>query len=158
MLTDPQCQRDYDTMHKQLEEKDRRYRDARRRYDEHTLPDYQRRMEQNPSRNEDQPPPPVDPLGIEDRRALKIFRDGGQPIFTDAKPASAMDGKIDVLDAIAKVTRREPRWSYLRRRQVFRITSGTTNTLTPSGPLAQPSGVNRPFWVSRRLTYADGLS
>lgn len=158
VLTDPQCQRDYDTMHKQLEEKDRRYTEARRRYEERTLPEYRRRMERNPSRHEEEPLPPVDPLGIEDRRALKIFRDGGQPIFTDAKPASAMDGKADVLDVIAKVTRREPRWSYLRRRQVFRITSGTAGTVRPSGPLAQPSGGNRPFWISRRLMYADGLS
>lgn len=156
VLTDPQCQRDYDTMHKQLEEKDRRYKEARRRYEERTLPEYRRRMERNPSSREEEPLPPVDPLGIEDRRALKIFRDGGQPIFTDAKPASAMDGKADVLDVIAMATRREPRWSYLHRRQVFRITSATTNTVRPSGPLAQPSAAIRPLGMSQRLMYPDG--
>ena len=158
VLTDPQCQRDYDNMHKELEEKDRRYREARRRYDEVTLPEYKRRLEQRPASGEDRPPPPIDPLNVEDRRALKIFRDGGQPIFTDARPASVMDGKLDVLDGIATSTRREPRWSYLRRRQVFSITATSATTVLPPSSSDEPSWPVKPMGMSQRLTYADGLS
>lgn len=87
-------------------------------------------------------------MSADERRALEIYRRGDKPIFTDAKPASSMDGKQDILDDIARVSRREPRWSYLRRRQIFRPT--TTIHAVPQGTTQSHA--------AKRLTHEDGLS
>ncbi|WP_181406258.1 DUF2235 domain-containing protein [Stenotrophomonas rhizophila] len=149
VLTDPQCERDYTNMHALLEKKDKQYIASRSRYHEKVLPAYEKRREANPKMDEEHPLPPVDPLNIADRRALEIYRRGNKPIFTDAKPASSMDGKLDMLDGLALISRREPRWSYLRRRQIFR-------------PVFKPRDNARGEVTSRgdakRLTHEDGLS
>lgn len=149
VLTDPQCERDYTNMHALLEKKDKQYIASRSRYHEKELPAYKKRREANPKLDEEYPLPPVDPLNTADRRALEIYRRGDKPIFTDAKPASSMDGKLDKLDGVALISRREPRWSYLRRRQIFR-------------PVFKPRDNARGEVTSRgdakRLTHEDGLS
>ena len=149
VLTDPQCERDYTNMHDLLEKKDKQYIASRSRYHEKVLPAYEKRREANPRMDEEHPLPPVDPLNTADRRALEIYRRGNKPIFTDAKPASSMDGKLDMLDGLALISRREPRWSYLRRRQIFR-------------PVFKPRDNARGEVTSRgdakRLTHEDGLS
>jgi len=149
VLTDPQCERDYTNMHALLEKKDKQYIASRNRYHEKVLPEYKKRREANPRLDEEYPLPPVDPLNTADRRALEIYRRGNKPIFTDAKPASSMDGKLDMLDGVALISRREPRWSYLRRRQIFR-------------PVFKPRDNARGEVTSRgdakRLTHEDGLS
>lgn len=149
VLTDPQCERDYTNMHALLEKKDKQYIASRSRYHEKELPAYKKRREANPKLDEEYPLPPVDPLNTADRRALEIYRRGNKPIFTDAKPASSMDGKLDTLDGLALISRREPRWSYLRRRQIFR-------------PVFKPRDNARGEVTSRgdakRLTHEDGLS
>lgn len=149
VLTDPQCERDYTNMHALLEKKDKQYIASRSRYHENELPAYKKRREANPKLDEEYPLPPVDPLNTADRRALEIYRRGNKPIFTDAKPASSMDGKLDTLDGLALISRREPRWSYLRRRQIFR-------------PVFKPRDNARGEVTSRgdakRLTHEDGLS
>jgi len=149
VLTDPQCERDYTNMHALLEKKDKQYIASRNRYHERVLPEYKKRREANPRLDEEYPLPPVDPLNTADRRALEIYRRGDKPIFTDAKPASSMDGKLDMLDGVALISRREPRWSYLRRRQIFR-------------PVRKPRDNARVEVTSRgdakRLTHEDGLS
>jgi len=149
VLTDPQCERDYEVIRKRLESKDAAYQAAMRRHREILRPNHQRRMAANPTLDEDAPPEPVDPLNSADRQALALYRKGLKPIFTDARPASSMDGQLDILDGIAQVSRREVRWSYLRRRQVFRPYITTTGH-----PRIGIRTVDR----SERLRYEDGLT
>ncbi|WP_411852089.1 T6SS phospholipase effector Tle1-like catalytic domain-containing protein [Stenotrophomonas sp. LGBM10] len=158
VLTDPQCERDYKNMHDHLETLDAQYREDLRAVSKDRQEAYQRALEAHTDFvptgwQQTRPPKPrpllEDPLNAEDRKALAIFRAGGRPIFTDAKPASAMDGKADALDLIAKVSRREVRWSYLRRRQVFRpIPEGRDNARGKAASIGQ----------SQRLRYEDGLT
>ncbi|MGA6180569.1 phospholipase effector Tle1 domain-containing protein [Stenotrophomonas sp. NPDC077421] len=166
VLTDPQCERDYRNMHAHLEACDAQYRESLRIHAVDTKDRqeaYQRAVEAHthfvPTGWRETRPPmpkpplvraiPEDPLNAEDRKALATFRAGRTPIFTDAKPASAMDGKENVLDYIAKVSRREVRWSYLRRRQVFRPYVTTTG---------HPRIGIRTVDPSERLRYEDGLT
>lgn len=166
VLTDPQCERDYKNMHDHLDACDAQYRESLRIHAADTKDRqeaYRRALEAHtnfvPTGWQETRPPkpkpplvraiPEDPLNAEDRKALAVFRAGGTPIFTDAKPASAMDGKKNVLDYIAKVSRREVRWSYLRRRQVFRPYLITTNHVR--------MGISTEH-LSRRLRYEDGLT
>ncbi|WP_313426483.1 DUF2235 domain-containing protein [Stenotrophomonas rhizophila] len=166
VLTDPQCERDYQNMAKHLEEMDDEYRKRLRTHAQERrtqLDAYQRAVDAHENfvptgwghTRPPRPlplldhPPPEDPMSADERRALEIYRRGEKPIFTDAKPASSMDGKLDKLDGVALISRREPRWSYLRRRQIFR-------------PVFKPRDNARGEVTSRgdakRLTHEDGLS
>lgn len=149
VLTDPQCERDYNVMRNRLETKDAAYRAEMRRYEEILVPEHQRRLAEHAALDEASPIKPTDPLSSADRQALALYRKGIKPIFTDATPASSMDGRLDEIDGIAQISRREPRWSYLRRRQVFRphlISSGHARI-----------GVKN-VGHSKRLRYEDGLT
>ncbi|WWW35417.1 DUF2235 domain-containing protein [Stenotrophomonas rhizophila] len=165
VLTDPQCERDYENMAKHLEKKDDDYRKRLRTHAQERkaqLDKYQRAVDAHENfvptgwghTRPPRPlplldhPPPEDPMSADERRALEIYRRGDKPIFTDAKPASSTDGKQDILDDIARVSRREPRWSYLRRRQIFRPT--TTIHAVPQGTTQSHA--------AKRLTHEDGLS
>jgi hypothetical protein len=66
--------------------------------------------------------PPVD-LNKRTRQVLEIYRRGQKPLYSDAYPATKTNGQTDLmLGPIAKLSgRREPLWSYLRRRQLFAI-------------------------------------
>lgn len=141
VLTDPQSERDYKDMHARLERQDANYKAAQRKYEEN-----KRKMETDPQQR--QPLSPVDPLNAEDRKALAQFRAGVNPIFRDAKPATDMDGTLDLKDGIGKFSRREIRWSYLRRRQIFRPIHKIRDT---------PRGDIIPRVESERLSYEDGL-
>jgi len=146
VLTDPQCDRDYRNMHAQLERIDARYQQQRARYHAKDLPAHERQRAAHPQRDIDYPLPPGDPLDTGDRRALQVFREGRRPIFSDAHTAASMDGEVNALDVLP--SRREARWSYLRRRQVFLPVS--TRYYVPQAGLKDHA--------SKRLRHADGLS
>lgn len=168
VLTDPQCERDYQTMHADLERLDAQYRESLRLHEAervHKVQQYEKALDSHDNEvfvpggwmqtKQPRPKPPLirplpeDPLNEADRKALETYRSGRKPIFSDARPGSSMDGKEDALDVIAKFSRREVRWSYLRRRQVFRAVTGTTDN--PRGEVRDNSKMSR-------LAFADGLS
>lgn len=168
VLTDPQCERDYQTMHADLERLDAQHLESLRLHEAeraHKMQQYEEALDRHDNEvfvpggwmqtKPPRPKPPLirpvpeDPLNEADRKALETYRSGRKPIFSDAHPGSSMDGKEDALDLIARFSRREVRWSYLRRRQVFRAVKGMTDN--PRGEVSDNSKM-------RRLTYADGLS
>ncbi|MCA0393528.1 MAG: DUF2235 domain-containing protein [Proteobacteria bacterium] len=119
LLTDPQSERDHRNIHRQLEDIDSRYqRDLRAHRD------IVERVAAGPNRNRyvfiGNTPSPRDPLSGRQRSILELYRAGKYPLYSDRHPASSTDGTVNAVDAVNLYGgRREPKWTYLHKRQVF---------------------------------------
>lgn len=119
LLTDPQSERDHQVLAARLERLEKEYQQQRVAYEERMAAAREAAAKGQVPMGRPDVNPPVDPLDTASRKVMAIYRRKQKPIYSDAYPASDTDGILNATDAAAVFGRREPLWSYMRRRQLF---------------------------------------
>ncbi|WP_268796530.1 T6SS phospholipase effector Tle1-like catalytic domain-containing protein [Pseudomonas huanghezhanensis] len=116
VLTDPQAKDDTAQLRAQLEEQDATYQKQLKAWET-------RHQAYLDSARQGQyialPLRPLDPMSKDSRQVLDLYRSGGTPVFTDARPATHIDGTLDARDLLYRMSGRRENWSYLRLRHLF---------------------------------------